>query len=185
MDEIAGDAWELLPKFDALCILTNGHVRPSGQAVMGKGIAWEAAQRFPELPEVLGDLIRRNGNVVQVLRDSNPCLISFPTKPAEKKYPCGVVGGLSWKFKPGDTVPGWACKSETPTIRWSARVLVPLADDLGLKMVLLPRPGCGNGGLKWEEEVRPILAQHLDDRFYIVTHGLECDADGQRLLRLE
>jgi hypothetical protein len=31
--------------------------------------------------------------------------------------------------------------------------------------VVLPRAGCGNGGLNWEMAVRPVLADILDDRF--------------------
>ena len=53
MIEVFGDAWEL-SKDHFLCITTNGEVKINGQAVMGKGIAKEAANRFPELPEAFG-----------------------------------------------------------------------------------------------------------------------------------
>ncbi len=32
----------------------------------------------------------------------------------------------------------------------------------------LPRVGCGNGSLDWED-VQPILERHLDDRFILVS----------------
>jgi hypothetical protein len=37
-----------------------------------------------------------------------------------------------------------------------------------LENVLVPRPGCGNGQLDWED-VKPILLDHFDDRFIVVT----------------
>ena len=37
-----------------------------------------------------------------------------------------------------------------------------------LKNVALPRPGCANGGLNWED-VKPHLERILDDRVTIVT----------------
>lgn len=41
---------------------------------------------------------------------------------------------------------------------------------LGLwRYILLPRPGCGNGSLNWERDVRPVLAPVLDDRFSVIT----------------
>jgi len=53
-------------------------------------------------------------------------------------------------------------------IRQSARQLVEMADKFGWGSVVLPRPGCGNGGLDWDD-VRPILEAILDDRFTVVT----------------
>jgi hypothetical protein len=34
--------------------------------------------------------------------------------------------------------------------------------------ILLPRPGCGNGGLAWEQ-VRPVLIDVLPDNVVVVT----------------
>ncbi len=36
-----------------------------------------------------------------------------------------------------------------------------------LDKVYLVRPGCGNGQLKWED-VKPLIAPILDDRFIVV-----------------
>ena len=38
---------------------------------------------------------------------------------------------------------------------------------MNFSSVLLPKPGCANGGLNWEQ-VKPLLEQYLDDRFTII-----------------
>ena len=47
--------------------------------------------------------------------------------------------------------------------------LVILSDENGYNKVLLPRPGCGHGGLNWERDVKPLLQERLDDRFIVVN----------------
>jgi hypothetical protein len=49
----------------------------------------------------------------------------------------------------------------------SAAELAALATARGWGEVVLPRPGCGGGGLGWAE-VEPLLLPHLDDRFLVV-----------------
>jgi hypothetical protein len=57
-------------------------------------------------------------------------------------------------------------------IRRSAEELRQLADQHGLESVVVPRPGCGGGGMRWQE-VRPMLEELFDDRF-IVVGAPEC-----------
>jgi hypothetical protein len=120
-------------------ITTNGVVDRNGCAVMGKGIALQAKQRYPNLPQQLGELLLENGNHVYYL-DNN--IISFPTKHH------------------------WKEMSNISLIRRSALELREKIISKGL-VVAMPPPGCGNGGLVWKD-VYPILEDILDDSFVVL-----------------
>jgi len=156
---------------DAVCITTNGFTKANGQAVMGRGCAHKAVTIFPNLPYLLGNKLRNEGNVVHELLESldRTILLSYPVKPVSKTYhPDSVVKHMVGKFKEGSQVPGWACKADIDLIQESAKQLVALTDLRGWKTVVLPRPGCGAGELDWNT-VKPILENVLDDRFTCMT----------------
>lgn len=155
MREVRGDLWELAPEMGAVCITTNGDVKKNGEAVMGRGCALEAAQRFPLLPVLLGEHLQFDGNHVGVFMNEDLenmpkhdyDLVTFPVKHH------------------------WRQRASLELILRSAKELVELADpnNLGWTSVLLPRPGCGNGGLSWHI-VGSALARVLDDRFTVITN---------------
>ena len=58
----------------------------------------------------------------------------------------------------------WWEKAELDLIARSCKELTDLSEG----EVYIPRPGCGNGKLKWES-VRPILGAELGERFSIIT----------------
>lgn len=126
-------------------ITTNGTIKKNGCAVMGRGCALEALEMFPGINKVLGDLIRKNGNIVQILMETPQIIVAFPVKH------------------------NWWEEADIDLIRLSSQQLVELADKTGWKNVVLPRPGCGNGGLFWHTGVHPIIGPIFDDRFTIVT----------------
>ena len=140
MLEECGDFW-LVPA-DLRCITTNGALRRNGNAVMGKGIAMEARKRYHDIEAILGSLINKYGNHVFLLGYNT---ISFPTK-------------YHWKHD-----------SDIQLIKRSAQELVKLLEDNPAKRVLLTRPGCGNGNLKWSE-VKTVIQDILVDNKFIIVH---------------
>lgn len=162
MKEDYGDIWDLAEDFEAIVITTNGFIKDNGEVVMGRGIAKEAKERYPNLPKHLGDWVKANGNVpgitnivpnITVYDVWRPYyLLTFPVKPA-------------YSF---NGAPGWMVNADIELIRESAKLLVDLVDKNDIKTVILPRPGCGNGRLKWGA-VKPVIEPILDDRFTVVT----------------
>lgn len=139
--------------YDAICITTNGSLKhraarvgmpvPQPRAVMGRGVAAAAKAAWPWTERRLGELIAGNGNHVHILCcEPTLTLVSFPVKHE------------------------WNEPADLELIAQSAKELRMLADRMDWKAVLLPRPGCGNGHRRWEE-VGPVIAPLLDDRFTV------------------
>jgi len=141
MKEIQGNIWNFHKQGYWIVITTNGIVKSNGEAVMGRGVALQAKQKFPTLPSSLGYYINLNGNVVQHIPGFS--IIAFPVK-----------------YK-------WSEKASLELIESSCQGLVRLISIIGVREVYIVRPGCGNGGLDWED-VKPILEKYLDDRFRVV-----------------
>jgi O-acetyl-ADP-ribose deacetylase (regulator of RNase III) len=132
------DLWQI----DAIKVITtNAIIKSNKTAVMGAGIAREAKDKFPGIDRTLGVMILHFGNNPHLIW-SNPVIFSFPTK---------------WH---------WKEKADIKLIENSAKKLVQIADAFQFKSMALPRPGCGNGGLEWED-VKLVLEPILDDRFII------------------
>lgn len=62
--ELIGNLWDFYrTESDCFIVIpTNGVLKSNGEAVMGAGLAKQAAQRFPTLPQLLGQAIRHTGN---------------------------------------------------------------------------------------------------------------------------
>lgn len=142
MIEVTGNLWTY--PADVRVITTNGTVKKDGTCVMGRGCAYEAKQRYPTIPKLLGDHLKRNGNVPTWLYggEAGNIIFSFPVKH------------------------NWYEKADVQLIEKSAKELLLIIAPW--VKVVMPRPGCGNGNLKWEN-VKPILEPILDDRFHIIT----------------
>ncbi len=160
MLEAYGDIWREQHKYDAIVVTTNGFVKKNGEAVMGRGIALGAKTKYPDLPKYLGGILKQYGNI--------PWIFSIDQWNGEEAYE-DVIFTLPVKpeFGPNGE-PGWRARADINLIKRSVKKLVAMVDDLGyMKKVLMPRPGCGNGGLKWED-VKPIIEPLLDDRFTVM-----------------
>lgn len=158
MRKDTGNIWTVSRHLERLCdavvIPTNGIINRHGEAVMGRGLARQAAQRWPGLPRVLAAALLAGGNhVYDVYRPRGlPTLITFPVKRH------------------------WHLAAEPALIEQSCVELIQLVDRLGFHDVALPRVGCGNGQLKWVD-IRPILERYLDSRFILVSLPSEVQSD--------
>ena len=147
MLELVGDLWEAHALGHWVTITTNGVVTRDGRCVMGRGVAKEAATRFPGLPLALGARIREDGHMVHFFPDTR--IIAFPVK-------------YHWRDTASLTL---IEKSARGMVAKLARLVDPLRKIQAIYMV---RPGCGNGGLAWSQ-VRPVIAPILDNRFIVVN----------------
>jgi len=141
MREICGDLWVEHALGRTVAITTGALLTRDGRCAMPRGCARQARDRFPGLDRVLGGQIASHGNHVF---DLGRRIVSFPVENSPYEVP---ALGL---------------------IERSARELVVLTDYKGWPEVVLPRPGCGGGGLDWQT-VRPLLAPLLDERFLVIS----------------
>ena len=180
MKEVYGDMWELAyDGYDVVCITTNGAVKKDGSAVMGRGCARQAMQMFRGIDIVLGRAIKAGGNIPHMLKDQligNGCyvtLASFPVKPVKvivNDDKSNIVEHKRRYVRVGSTQPGWMAMADLSIIERSAKALVNLVNLHKYEKIILPRPGCGAGGLNWKD-VKPVIENILDDRFSVVTYN--------------
>lgn len=160
------DIW--LEPADAICITTNGHVKKNGQAVMGRGTALGAAQRYYGIQALLGTKISKKGNRVHRLTRKNAQLPYL--KLARKNGP--LLTPTPWHIVSFPVKHDWKDDADLKLIKSSCSQLKKLIDKMGWEKVLLPRPGCGNGNLSWKK-VKSVVKDVLgyDDRIVVVTNG--------------
>lgn len=144
MKEATGDLWSY--PADLITITTNGFVKKNGAAVMGAGCAKEAKEKVNNLEYVLGRALDNIGNHTTLLGYyEDKGIASLPVK------------HNFWE------------KADIKLIERSIHELIAITDQHGFESVVIPRPGCGNGGLLWED-VRGDIMGYLDDRFTIIGY---------------
>jgi len=139
MIEIKDDIWKYKDQ-GYIVIPTNGYVKGNGQCVMGRGLAFQCAHRYPSIPLALGHQICATGN--HVYEFVHPLkMFSFPVKH------------------------NWWEKADYQLIERSVkelRTIVGIRQD----KIFIPHVGCGNGQLNWPEVYQLIAG--LDQRFMVV-----------------
>jgi hypothetical protein len=132
--------------FPCCVITTNGVVKSNRHAVMGKGIALQALNRWRGIDLVLGTKIINYGNHSAYLGMwTGHNVFSMPTKNH------------------------WRDVSSPELVIRSATELVEVVNKLDFdEEIGMPPPGCGCGGLTWDV-VKELLKDILDDRFVICT----------------
>lgn len=145
MLEKSVNIFDYFGEVDAICITTNGFTKKDGRAVMGAGVAKSIRDYFKNIDMVLGETIKHKGNHVYKLIDyKNTDLLAFPVKH------------------------NWWENGDIELIKRSCHELMQYINDNQLTKVLLPRPGCGNGKLDWNE-VKKEIEILLDDRVTVVN----------------
>jgi hypothetical protein len=108
---------------------------------MGRGLAYQAKMKYPNLPKELGSYIKDHGNIVFVFEEYR--LLTFPVKH------------------------NWWELADLKLIEESTKQLKELLlNHPWISPIYMPHIGCGNGGLKWNT-VKKILEIYLDSRFII------------------
>lgn len=133
--------WKFHKKYP-IVITTNGFVKNNGECVMGRGVALEAKNKFSKLPFELGEYINKFGNKVFHFQKYN--LFTFPTKH------------------------NWWENSDIQLIEKSCKELKEFKENMNIDKIFLPKVGCGNGKLNWDD-VKLILEKHFNDTYYIVS----------------
>lgn len=153
MIELTGDMFKnsMLDFTDAICITTNGALNAKGKCVMGRGVAKLAKEKWEGIDKRLGDFIKANGNIVQILwyvPSLHTTIVAFPVKHH------------------------WKEKADLELIEKSCKQLKELINQEGWEKVILPRPGCNNGRRDWDTEVKPILKKYFtnDNRLMVINY---------------
>ena len=110
--------------------------------VMGKGLAAEFKRRYPAMAQEWAWFCRypppRMGTL-HLHTDTTPWVLNIPTKNH------------------------WKDPSRVEYIDAALNRLTAVYQDWGIKSLALPKLGCGEGGLDWEREVRPVVEAWLLD----------------------
>ena len=143
MQLITGDLWDYHAQGYVVAITTGGMVQKNGTCAMPRGCARQASDRIDMLAYTLGSQIKLHGMHVFDLGNR---IVSFPVEQSPFERP------------------------QLEIIEHSCKELVELCNYKKWDKVIVPRPGCGLGGLSWTD-VRPILEKYFDERFDVISSG--------------
>lgn len=111
------------------------------QGVMGKGIALQFKQTFPEMFKTYQSLCEKRRidiGVLWIYKTPHKWILNFPTK----KY--------------------WRNPSKAEFIETGLKKFSERFNELGIYSIAFPALGCGNGELDWEDTVKPLMEKYLN-----------------------
>ena len=109
--------------------------------VMGKGLALQFKQRYPEMFTAYRDICEQHRlmtGTLMLYSAPDHIILLFPTKE------------------------NWRNPSRLDYIERGLQKFVSKYSDYGITSIAFPRLGCGNGELNWEE-VQPVMEHYLND----------------------
>lgn len=153
MEIVYEDMFKVCKDGDAICVTTNGEIKKNGCLVMGKGIAETFRDSFKGIDRKLAIYVSKYGNRAFNVGNALICLNPFLSKTVR-------IFSFPTKYQ-------WKDNSDLNLIKTSAKQLVELTNKFNVKgNVYLPAPGCSNGHLDWNSQVKPAIADILADNKY-------------------
>lgn len=110
--------------------------------VMGKGLAKEFKRLYPDMFKTYQKFCEEgllSIGKLQLYKTPNKWILNFPTK-------------ANWRYP-----------SKLEYIEAGLKKFVANYERIGIKSIAFPMLGCGNGGLSWEDEVKPLMEEYLSD----------------------
>jgi|SRR3989344_1333571 len=150
MLEIKGNIWDYYDRGFIISVTTNGNIDKNGNAIMGAGIAGQAAKKFPDIRKMLGTVLNEFGNIPYYFPDLR--ILTIPTK-NEVWKPSSLLlieKGCEWLKRFADGHEDIVIEEKNKPTK-----------------ICVTRFGTLNGGLNWIH-VKPIMNKYLDDRFICV-----------------
>ena len=160
MIEIYGDFWKHAIDYNVLVCTTNMVVKSDGRLVMGKGIAADFRNRFPQLDWFWGQRLLNNQHNHGMMSTK----VRYRYKDEEGRVREKIKIALAFPTKYN-----WVNDSSVPLIHEGLKNLAALNKINNYSSVLMTRPGCGNGNKNWEQQIKPMVKRLLDDTFTVIS----------------
>lgn len=129
--------------------------------VMGKGIAKRFKNVYPEMYREYQYYCEKGFleiGKLWIYKTPNKWILNFPTK-------------LHWRTP-----------SKIEYIEQGLQKFVDTYEEKGITSISFPQLGCGNGGLNWEEEVKPLMEKYLKNlSIDVFIHLRDDDANREHM----
>jgi hypothetical protein len=167
MKELFGeDIFDMVECADAICIPTNctidyeenKYINPMG------ALAGAFAYRWADIPYIYAKLILMCGNV--------PCIVGYIDKLTNKFISIFDCQNLDELYYTAVVAYPSMYEISQPAsfelVERSTILLVEMANQFEWKGIYTGAIGCGVGGLSYNNQVKPMLEKHMDDRFWVM-----------------